>query len=260
MIKNSKDNIINNKEIYKLNKNKKISKNINNNKIGYLDLELNILTYEEAIKYDKRNYLQFYFSYLKFKHLLLFSFYPTKDYNSKVIKIFLFFFFFILYVFINCLFFNDGIMHQIYKDEGRFNFIYSLPQIIYSSIISGVITVIIKYLSLSEKDLIDLKNQKNSLFIKDKELKLIKCLKIKFGLYFIFSFILLVLFWFYLGCFCAVYKNTQIYLIKDTMISFGLSLCYPFIIGFIPAVLRFLSLRKKSGKFLFSLSKIIQII
>ena len=255
MIKNSKDNIINNISI-----DKAIIKNENNNKIGYLDSELNILTYEEAIKYDKRNYLQFYFSYLKLKHLLLFSFYPTKDYNSKVIKIFLLFFFFILYVFINCLFFNDGMMHQIYEDEGRFNFIYSLPQIIYSSIISVVITIIIKYLSLSEKDLIDLKNQKNILFIKDKELKLIKCLKIKFGLFFIFTFILLVLFWLYLGCFCAVYKNTQIYLIKDTVISFGLSLFYPFIINLLPAILRFLALRKNYGKRLYSLNKIIQLI
>ena len=151
-------------------------------------------------------------------------------------------------------------MHQIVEDEGGFNFIYSLPQIIYSTIISWVITTIIKYLSLSEKDLIILKNEKNLIFIKDKELEIIKCLKIKFGLFFIFSFILIILFWFYLGCFCAVYKNTQFYLIKDTMISFGFSLCYPFIINLIPTFLRYLALHKNYGKCLYSLNKIIQLI
>ena len=151
-------------------------------------------------------------------------------------------------------------MHQIVEDEGGFNFIYSLPQIIYSTIISGGITAIIKYLSLSEKDLIILKNEKNLFFMQVRELKLIKCLKIKFGLFFIFSFILIILFWFYLGCFCAVYKNTQFYLIKDTIISFGLSLCYPFIINLIPAFLRYLALQKKSGKCLYSINKIIQLI
>ena len=127
--------------------------------------------YEEAKKFDKRTYWQYYYSLLKLKNLLLFSFYPNNDYNSKMIKIFLFFFFFSLYFFINCLFFNDGMMHQIFEDDGTFNFIYSLPQIIYSSIISTAITNLMKYLSLSEKDLIEIKNEKKLLIIKKKNYK-----------------------------------------------------------------------------------------
>ena len=257
-IKNSNDilnaNIkINNIDIL----NNKIEKN---DLIDYLDSELNVMTYEDAIKYDKRGFWKYYFSFLKLKHYLLFSFYPIKDYNSKIIKIFLFFFFFALYFFINCLFFNDGTMHQIYEDNGAFNFIYSLPQILYSTIISGLIGIIIKYFSLSDKDLIDLKNEKNLLFIKNKELKTIKCLKIKFGIFFALSFILLFLFWIYLGCFCAVYKNTQINLIKDTMISLALCLSYPFIIYFIPSTLRYLALQKNYGKFLYLLTRLISYI
>ena len=43
--------------------------------------ELINLNYEEAISLDKRNYLQYYFSLLKKKHFILFTFYPSKDYN-----------------------------------------------------------------------------------------------------------------------------------------------------------------------------------
>ena len=68
-------------------------------------------------------------------------------------------------------------MHQIYEDDGAFNFIYSLPKIIYSSIISGAITSLIKYLSLSEKDIIEIKNEENILIIETKELQVIKMLK-----------------------------------------------------------------------------------
>ena len=56
------------------------------------DHELNSLDYKEAIKLDKRTYLQYYWSLIKTKHILIFTFLPTKDYNSYIIKIELFLF------------------------------------------------------------------------------------------------------------------------------------------------------------------------
>ena len=67
-------------------------------------------------------------------------------------------------------------------------------------------------------------------------------MKIKFAIFFILNFILLALFWYYLTCFNAVYKNTQIYLIENTFISFGISLFYPFVINIIPGFFRMDSL------------------
>ena len=62
--------------------------------------------------------------------------------------------------------------------------------------------------------------------------------------------------------FCAVYVNTQIHLIKDTLISFSLSLVYPFLIYLIPGLCRIpaLSNRKNKRKYLYGISKIIQMI
>ena len=67
--------------------------------------------------------------------------------------------------------------------------------------------------------------------------KVIKCMNIKFAIFFILNFILLILFWYYLTCFNSVYENTQIYLIENTAISFCFSLFYPFIANIIPTVL-----------------------
>ena len=121
-------------------------------------------------------------------------------------------------------------MHKIYVDHGSYDFIYNIPQILYSSIISGVINGIIKILALSYSSFMKLKNNTNKKNIGSKSRVIIKILKIKFALFFIISLILLIMFWFYLACFCAVYKNTQIHLIKDTLISFGTSMIYPFFI------------------------------
>ena len=82
-------------------------------------------------------------------------------------------------------------------------------------------------------------------------------------LYFIISTILLLLlFWYYLSMFCAIYKNTQLHLIKDTLISFGLSLVYPFGISLFPGLFRIPSLSNKKGKrkYLYSISKILQLL
>ena len=50
--------------------------------------------------------------------------------------------------------------------------------------------------------------------------------------------------------FGAIYKNTQLFLLEDTLISFGLSLLYPFVIYLIPGFFRIpaLSDPKKRGK------------
>ena len=168
---------------------------------------------------------------------------PNNDYNITIIKIFLFFFSFGLYYTINALFFTDSTMNKIY--EGQYGFIYQLPNILYSNLICTFINIIIRYLSLSGKDIIKIKFYKERENIDLKVASLRKCLKIKFILFYIVSFIFLFIFWFYLTCFCAVYPNTQLYLIKDSIISFGLSLLYPFGYYLIPGIFRITSLRSK---------------
>ena len=224
------------------------------------DYEVNSLEYQDAIEIDKRSYIQYYWSLIKTKHLLVFTFYPTKDYNSYIIKIELFLFAFALYLTVNALFFTDDTIHKIYEDEGIFNFIYHFPQIIYSTIISAVINIIVKKLSLTEKQIVELKGEKNSIDFDSKILKLVKYLRLKFILFYIISGIFLLFFWFYLSCFCAVYRNTQNHLIKDTLLSFTLSLLYPFVLNLLPIVIRIPAIKSRDKELVYKISKIIQII
>ena len=90
MIKNNiiKDNLNNNSSILNSANNKKI-----NSKKDYNDSELNSLNYKDAKMYYKRSYIQCYISLIKINELILFSFFPNRDYNSRIIKMFLFFLF-----------------------------------------------------------------------------------------------------------------------------------------------------------------------
>ena len=69
--------------------------------------------------------------------------------------------------------------------------------------------------------------------------------------------IFLLLFWYYLSSFCAVFHNTQIPLIKDTLIGYAFALVYPFINVFIICSLRYSSLREKNDSSLYKASYII---
>ena len=226
------------------------------------DSELNDLDYKDAIRIDKRNYLQYYLSLIRTKHLLFFSFWPSFDYNSQIIKIFLFSFDFILSFLINALFFNDETMHKIYEEKGSFNFIYNIPQILYSSLITGFIDGLIQELALTDSNLINLKQEKDNNNIEIKKQKALKIIKIKLFLFFVLTLLLLVSFWFYLACFCAVYKNTQIHLIKDTVISFVTSMITPFGIYILPGIFRIgaLNAKNKDKEYMFKFSKALQML
>ena len=151
-------------------------------------------------------------------------------------------------------------MHQIYEDEGSFNFIYQLPQIAYSTLISYFIDSLTSFLALSEADVIEIKNDKNLENLSEKRRSIIKSMKIKFIFFFIISFIFILFFWYYLGCFCAVYKNTQYHLIKDTLIIFAIGYIIPFGTNTITALIRINSLKTytKGNRMLFLLSKFLQ--
>ena len=192
----------------------------------------------------------------------MFSFYPLNDYNSRVIKFDLFFLYFTISYTVNALFFSDSTMHQIYKDEGEFNFIYQIPQIIYSFIISSILNSLLKTLSLSEKNILEIKHDLNIQNIDKKAVEVLKLLSYKYIFFFIISFSFLLFSWYYLGCFCAVYVNTQIHLIKDTIISFGISLLYPVGLYLIPGIFRIPALRakKKNKEIMYKFSKFIQMI
>ena len=261
---NLSPNYKNNKTLGKVKNdiNKSNEKSILKHLNTYNDNELNTLSYNKALKYDKRNFLKYYKSLIVIKHPLFFSFYINKDYNSMVIKIDLFFLSFSVYYFINALFFDESTIHKIYEDEGIYNFIYLVPYISYSFIIFNTLTIIIKYLSLSERNIYEIKNENNIIKANDKISKIKKCLIIKYIIFYISSVLFLAFLWYYLSSFGAVYQNTQIYLIKNTLISVGFSLVYPFIINFIPAFIRIYALKdkKKNREFIFKANKIIQLI
>ena len=250
------------KHSHKLNKFKmkhKLKK-IKENNMKFIDEEVNDFSYELSLKIDKRTYCQYYFSLLKTKHNLINVVFNKNDYNSRIIKINLFIIGLSLEYIINALFYNDDTMHKIYENKGLFNLETQLPIACYSTIISTIINYLLDYLALSNDSILNFKNDKTLINIDKRKKKLTKLLIIKFSLYFLISFLFLLFFWYYISIFGVIYKNTQIHLLKDTLMSIGLSLILPFGIYLLPGIFRIPSLSSKNNKrkCLYNFSKILQ--
>ena len=219
-------------------------------KSKYKNLELDNLEYEKALDYDNRSFVQIYIDKLKKQHLIIFTFFAFNDFNLIYIKNAKFSFDICTDLAMNVLFFFDDSMHKIYLNDGKYDFIQQIPQIIYSSIISLIINFITLFLILTQKQILEIIKLKESDKKEntDKINEIYKIIRIKYIIFFIFSFLLFFFYWYFVSTFCAVYENTQIIFLKDFATTFAMKLIYPFFICIFLASLRKIALNDKKKK------------
>ena len=238
---------------------KKAKKNVI---ISYNDYVLNTFDYRNARLYDKRTCFQYYLSLIKVKNAIIFSFCPMKDYNSLIIRSCLFSLSFSIYYATNFAFFNDEIMHEIYEFGGKYDIMLFIPKTAISFAASYYITIIIKIIFLSERNINQVRKQITSSLANSISEKVRKNLIIKYIIFFILGLIFLIFFWMLLSSFGAVYPNTQMFIFKNTLISFAMSLVYPFFINILPSIFRMCSLnsKEKNNECIYKLSKFLQVL
>ena len=153
-------------------------------------------------------------------------------------------------------------MHKIYESNGSFDLEVQIPIVVCSSLISMVLNTFLKILALSNNSIIDFKQNKEKNDINKRGDDLNFNVKIKSILFFTISFVFLLCFWYYISIFGAVYKNTQLHLLKDTLISFGISMLTPFAIYLLPGLFRIHSLSnpEKKRECLYNFSKVLQLL
>ena len=243
----TKNNILEKTEKNKVKKRRK-SKNKINEEVKDAqkldDLDLNNLVYEKAIELDKRKFGQIYWNKLKTKHLFIYTFFSCYDYNLVYIKISRFLFLICTSMAMNVIFFFDSSMHKIYLDYGKYNFIQQVPQIIYSSIVSLIIEILIGILSYTDKNIYEIRQLKE--YNPTQVKKILNSIKLKLTIYFVITFIFFAFYWYLISSFCAVYTNTQIIYLKDFATSFSLGLIYPFAIQLCFSFLRIFALKENT--------------
>ena len=149
-------------------------------------------------------------------------------------------------------------MHKIHEDKGQFDFLFQIPQILYSSLISRFINALIRKLALSQDAIVGLKQERR--ISRTTKKTLLRILKFKFILYFILSYVIIIFILYYITCFCGIYVNTQIHLIKGSLVSLATSLLIPFVLYLIPGIFRIAALRaeKPNRKMMYKFSCVLE--
>ena len=210
---------------------------------GYDDLQN--LSYEQAIIFDKRTYFRMYWAFLVEAQIILETF-CKKDYlNLFVIKLSFFIFTFQINFFLNAFFYTDEYISNAYHNNGVLDFFSSLPKSIYSLIATMVITNFLNMFSNS-------RNELNLAIRKKREDKnylniiniILKKLRNKLIIYFILIFILGIIFLYYVSAFCSVYYYSQKYWFIGCLESFGIDYLIAIVICIFLAFFRYLSIKK----------------
>ena len=189
-------------------------------KLLVTDMEMNMLSYNEALGRDKRNCFIFYLSFLKTRHILVSIF--IRDFNAILFKIS-----FLFFIFGNCLgfntfFFDDKVIQKIYEEKTNYNIIkhiiYQIVPIGISTIGASLLKTLISLVTFTDvvvlgiKDIVDISKE-------EKINKTVMKVAAKSATFFVINTILMSFFWIYAGSFCFVFKNTQIYLLISAAIS-----------------------------------------
>ena len=221
--------------------------------------ELNELPYEKAIKYDKRNFCIYYGNILLSSHIILNVFFLYNDYNLFTVKLGLLLMTFPINLAFNTLFYtNKNIkLNYIKSMNDVYSFWNNISNSFYSSLLGDTLLIILKCISLTHNSVRSLRKMRNVDQAEEKSVCILKCIKIRILIYYVLTFIFLIVFGYYILCFCAVFENTQIELVKSTINSWLISLLYPFIICFLTSFFRTLALKKRN-KCLYAIKQIME--
>ena len=218
-------------------------------------LEMNFMPYSEAVLKDKRSFFQYYVSLLKSRHLIISIF--INDYNSILIKISFVLLIFGICIGVNTIFFNDESVQRIYLKKGGYSIVENITSHMMPIMIAAIAASFVKSITAifiyTDKTILKLKEKEEKEKDERMNATLIKVTS-RSMLLFIITFIILSIFWVYVGSICAIYHNSQIYLIVNGCISFVVVLLLPFLYNFLTALLRTSAIKGKNSECLYKMT------
>ena len=244
-----------------LNKNEEEEDDLQGHTLFITDMEINMLSYGEAQKKDKRGCFLIYFSFIKSRDILLCLFF--RDFNTIFFKICFFFFVFGICLGINTVFITDEVIQKISDAEGKYKILdhikYNIIPIIISGVAASVIKSIIALVAFTDTTIIEIKEIIN-LPNDQKTNQIMIRVTSKTTRFYIINFIFMCIFWVYAGSFCAVFQKTQLYLLINAGVSFLIVIILPFLYYSIPALLRRSALNGKDSRCLYKFSQFFELI
>ena len=224
----------------------------------YIKTQYEDMDYDEAIRKDHRKYCNSYYDKLKNDQIIINTFISDDPIRPRAIKIIFLILQFIIYLFINGLFYDEEYISTIYhlkKDTFITMAERFVDNLIYIAFAGIIIKYIIEFFFIEEKKIRKiLKMEKNDVMkLKFEMIKILKSIKKRYLIFIIISFIISFIALIHIICFNIVYKHTMLEWIIFSVIIIASIQIGSFLICLLQTIIRFISFKCKSER-LFKLS------
>ena len=209
---------------------------------------LNIYTFDEALKFEKRSFCTIYYIFLIAKQVIFHTFLYKSPIEPFPLRFSLLIFILGCDLALNNIFYTDGKISEKYnslKSIIALAFTNNLIIIILSILIGYIFITFFGHLNNSTNEIRKLfkneeekirNNKKYVVTLKRKReiiseiQKIINKFKIKLIFFYILEFLFLFFYWYYATVFCHIYKNTQISWLFDSFVTIIIRVIFDFFI------------------------------
>ena len=230
----------------------------NKNEYNNEEIDYDGLNYFEAIKEDKRKFINmiWHSALCKIDMIALFIHIGKYEYFPILFSAYLYSV--ILDFTINALLFSDDVISSKYKNGGELTFWESWILSVCSNIFGKILTILVCSFTLYNDNLEVMINEtKKKEKLKKYCILILKKARRNIIIYLILQNILILFFIYYLTIFCAIYNRSQIALFKNYLLGNLNSLLYSLGFAFLITLFRYISLQYHNKRF-FLISKYIE--
>ena len=221
--------------------------------------ELNELSFDEAVKEDKRPYSLFFLHLISEKQIILSTILTKSVFYPLICRLIMLIFTLMAFFFFNGLFFTDEYISHRYNFTEQINFAYiiknEIEKSVYASILAMLIGKIMIIITSVRGAFLRLIRKPDCCDYKKKICKLIKSIKIRMIILLLIIFVLSLMFLYFLTIFCNIYTYNQFSWIQSTFISIGINMILPIILCLIFGTIKFFGI-KKQNNVLFSVGNV----
>ena len=220
----------------------------------YLKTDPDDMEFDDAIKYDKRTFLEYFYSKFMENQIIMNTFFNSDQLKPMFIKIILLLLNIDLYFVVNGLFYSESYISELFHSEEEEHFFSYFPRsisrVFYTSIIGVIISSLIDCMFIEEKKVkrIFTREKENHLQVKYEISLIIKSSKKNYIIFICISLFISLFSWYYVCCFNNVYPGVKGEWIKSSITIMIIMQLLSILAGLAVALIRLISFKCKSEK------------
>ena len=189
----------------------------------YLKPNLDDMEFDDAIKYDKREFCVYFIAQLKVRHILTNTFYKKENLKPKSIKIIFLLLNIDLYFVVNGLFFSEEYLSELFNSTEKETFFSFFPRSIsrffYAIIVSYIVGIIINCIFIEEEKIkrIFLREKDDPIQLRYEIAKNSNSIRNTYIVFIFLSNFITIISWYYISCFNNTYPGVKEEWIKSSI-------------------------------------------